>query len=99
MKFTNTRAFEKHLIDAAPRHFAPVYLLIGKDDFERKEVVTTNISFFRDFECWQMSVSWVPFGRFQSFGFNLQVKSGHLKDLLKIRQPRSDVQGRFDGLI
>lgn len=37
MKFTNTRAFEKHLIDAAPRHFAPVYLLIGKDDFERKE--------------------------------------------------------------
>lgn len=68
-------------------------------DFERKEVVTTNISFFRDFECWQMSLNWVPFGRFQSFGFNLQVKSGHLRDLLRIRQPRSDVQGRFDGLI
>ncbi|MEM8485299.1 MAG: putative LPS assembly protein LptD [Bacteroidota bacterium] len=68
-------------------------------DFERKEVVTTNISFFRDFECWQMSLNWVPFGRFQSFGFNLQVKSGHLKDLLRIQQPRSDVQGRFDGLI
>ncbi len=68
-------------------------------DFERKEMVTTNISFFRDFECWQMSLNWVPFGRYQSFGFNLQVKSGHLKDLLRIRQPRSDVQGRFDGLI
>ncbi|MFK7846358.1 MAG: putative LPS assembly protein LptD [Rhodothermales bacterium] len=68
-------------------------------DFERKEVVTTNISFFRDFECWQMSLNWVPFGRYQSYGFNLQVKSGHLKDLLRIRQPRSDVQGRFDGLI
>lgn len=68
-------------------------------DFERKEVVTTNISFFRDFECWQMSLNWVPFGSFQSFGFNLQVKSGHLKELLRIRQPRSDVQGRFDGLL
>ena len=68
-------------------------------DFERKEVVTTNISFFRDFECWQMSLNWVPFGRFQSFGFNLQVKSGHLRDLLRIRQPRSDVQDRFGGLL
>ena len=68
-------------------------------DFDKKEVVTTNISFFRDFECWQMSVNWVPFGRFQSFGFNLQVKSGHLRDLLRIRQPRSDVQDRFSGLL
>ncbi|MEZ4700331.1 MAG: putative LPS assembly protein LptD [Rhodothermales bacterium] len=68
-------------------------------DFERKEAVTTNISFFRDFECWQMSLSWVPFGRYQSFGFNLQVKSGQLKDFLRIRQPRSDVSGRFDGLL
>lgn len=66
-------------------------------DFQRKEVVTTNLSFFRDFECWQMSVNWVPFGRFQSFGFNLQVKSGQLRDLLRIQQPKSDVQGRFGG--
>jgi hypothetical protein len=41
----------------------------------------------------------VPFGKFQSFGFNLQVKSGQLKDFLRIRQPRSDVSGRFEGLI
>jgi len=68
-------------------------------DFERKEAVTTNISFFRDFECWQMSLSWVPFGRYQSFGFNLQVKSGQLRDFLRIRQPRSDVGGQFDGLV
>ncbi len=64
-------------------------------DFERKEVVTTNLSFFRDFECWQMSLNWVPFGRYQSFGFNLQVKSGQLRDLLRIQQPKSDVGGRF----
>ena len=68
-------------------------------DFEQKEVVTTNISFFRDFECWQMSLNWVPFGRFQSFGFNLQVKSGHLRDFLRIQQPKSDVSGRFSGLL
>ena len=68
-------------------------------DFVSKEFVTTNLTFLRDFECWQMSLNWVPFGRYQSFGFNLQVKSGQLREFLRIRQPRSDVSGRFDGLL
>lgn len=36
MKFGQKRAFEKHLIEAAPQHFAPIYLLITQDDYERK---------------------------------------------------------------
>lgn len=39
MKFGQKRAFEKHLIEAAPLHFAPIYLLISQEDFERKELV------------------------------------------------------------
>lgn len=37
MKYNNLRAFEKHLEGAYPSHLAPVYLLLAKDDFQRKE--------------------------------------------------------------
>lgn len=33
MKFTNLRAFDKHLLDAAPAHFAPIYMLYDKDSY------------------------------------------------------------------
>jgi len=67
-------------------------------DFERKQMATTNISMARDFDCWQMAFNWVPFGLYQSWGFDLHVKSGHLRDLLRIRQPKSDVRDRFGTL-
>lgn len=37
MKYSNLRAFEKHLKDAAPDHFSKIYFIISKDSFERKE--------------------------------------------------------------
>ena len=67
-------------------------------DFQARDVVTTNLALYRDFECWQLSVNWIPFGAYQSWGFDLHVKSGHLRDFLRIRQPRSDVEGRFGRL-
>lgn len=67
-------------------------------DLEQREIVTTNLSLYRDFECWQLSLNWIPFGTYQSWGFDLHVKSGHLRDFLRIRQPRSDVGGRFSRL-
>ncbi|NGX42863.1 MAG: hypothetical protein K940chlam7_01151 [Chlamydiae bacterium] len=39
MKYSNLRSFQKHLQEAAPQHFVPVYMLLGKDDFDRKEAV------------------------------------------------------------
>ena len=39
MKYNQLRAFEKHLQEASPRHLLPVYLILGKDDFARKEAV------------------------------------------------------------
>jgi hypothetical protein len=67
-------------------------------DIEQGELATTNIALYRDFECWQMSINWIPFGDFQSYGFDLHVKSSHLAELLRLRHPREDVRGRFSRL-
>lgn len=68
-------------------------------DFVQGEIVTTSLVLLRDFDCWEMSFSWVPFGAYQSYSFDLHVKSGKLRDLLRLRQPRSDVRGRFGDLL
>lgn len=36
MKYNHLTAFEKHLASSAPAHFAPLYLLLSKEDFNRK---------------------------------------------------------------
>jgi hypothetical protein len=48
----------------------------------------TNIGIRRDLHCWQLSVNWVPFGRYQSYNFSIGVKSGVLRDL-KLDRTRS----------
>lgn len=35
MKFNNLRAFEKHLSSAAPNHLCHLYLILGKESFDR----------------------------------------------------------------
>lgn len=79
----------------------PNWKLTGRSgyDLDRMELVTTNLSIARDWDCWQMAFNWIPFGNYQSWGFDLHVKSGHLKDLLRIRQPKSDVRDRFGSLL
>ena len=64
-------------------------------DFEAKKLVTTTLNFSKEFECWQMAFSWIPFGRFQSWGFDLHVKSGKLREFLRLRQPKADRDRRF----
>lgn len=39
MKYTQLQAFSKHLQNAAPNHFAPVYVIIGKNAFERHTAI------------------------------------------------------------
>lgn len=36
MKFSNLQAFQKHLDDASPGHFSSVYMILGKEPFQRK---------------------------------------------------------------
>lgn len=59
--------------------------------FESKEFTQTTVTISRDLHCWTMSLWWVPFGRFQSYNFTINVKSSLLKDLkLERRKPFFD---------
>lgn len=80
-------------------NLTPNWKVQGRSGYDliQDEVVLTNLVVLRDFECWQLSLNWTPFGPYQSWGFDLHVKSGHLRDILRLRQPRRDVRGRFGG--
>ncbi|MBA3815435.1 MAG: DNA polymerase III subunit delta [Parachlamydiaceae bacterium] len=39
MKYNNLRAFEKHLEGAAPQHFSDIYMILAKEDYERKSAL------------------------------------------------------------
>lgn len=77
----------------------PAWSLSGQTgyDFIQSEVVTTEINLQRDLGCWVMALHWVPFGEFQSYGFNLHVKSGHLSQLLRLQIPNSGGTDRLGG--
>ncbi|MEJ0056846.1 MAG: putative LPS assembly protein LptD [Bacteroidota bacterium] len=57
-------------------------------DFEAKEITSTQITIARDLHCWVINLSWVPFGKYQSYNFYIGVKSSLLKDL-KLNRTRS----------
>jgi hypothetical protein len=50
-------------------------------DFTNKKFSFTSIGINRDLHCWQMAVSWVPFGERQSYTLDIRVKSSILQDL------------------
>ncbi|HEY0740974.1 MAG TPA: putative LPS assembly protein LptD [Chryseosolibacter sp.] len=59
--------------------------------FEMKEFTQTNLGISRELHCWQMNLTWVPFGRFQSYNFTIAVKASILQDLkLERRRPFLD---------
>lgn len=59
--------------------------------FEAKEFTQTNVGISRDIHCWTMNLTWVPFGRFQSYNFTIAVKASVLQDLkLERRRPFLD---------
>jgi hypothetical protein len=58
-------------------------------DFVNKGIInTTSFNIHRDLHCWEMLVSWMPFGIWQSYSFDLRVKSSILQDL-KLSRRRS----------
>ena len=50
-------------------------------DFVRHDLTQTNLNIHRDLHCWEMRVTWIPFGRFQSYSLNINVKASILQDL------------------
>ncbi|GAB3221945.1 putative LPS assembly protein LptD [Algoriphagus aestuariicola] len=57
-------------------------------DFQAAAITQTMIGISRDLHCWQMNVSWVPFGKFTSYSIDIRVKSSILQDL-KVSRRRS----------
>jgi len=57
-------------------------------DFEQNEITQTFLTIARDLHCWQVNLSWVPFGKFQSYTFYIGIKSSLLKDL-RLNRTRS----------
>lgn len=50
-------------------------------DFKQKEVSLTRFSIYRDLHCWDMSIGWVPFGRYTSYNITIRAKATILQDL------------------
>jgi hypothetical protein len=75
----------------------PNWKLAGRTGYDliEGEIATTQLSVLRDLHCWEMRFNWIPFGDYRSFSFSLSVKSGYLRDLLRLDFPRSDVQTPF----
>ncbi|MEQ8425430.1 MAG: putative LPS assembly protein LptD, partial [Cyclobacteriaceae bacterium] len=57
-------------------------------DLKSKEFTQTMLTIARDLHCWQVNLSWTPFGPFQSYNFSIGVKAGMLRDL-KLDRTRS----------
>jgi hypothetical protein len=59
--------------------------------FEKGEFTQTDLGISRDLHCWTMRLNWVPFGRFTSYNFTINVKASVLQDLkLERRKPFFD---------
>lgn len=50
-------------------------------DFVANDFSFTRVNLARDLHCWQLTISWVPFGFQQSYNFGLGIKANLFKDV------------------
>lgn len=50
-------------------------------DFVNKGMSYTTVDIYRDLHCWEMRFSWVPFGYYQSWFFQINIKANALRDV------------------
>ena len=50
-------------------------------DFKNNGLTPMQLGIYRDLHCWDLSVSWVPYGAYKSYSVTLRVKSAILQDL------------------
>ncbi|MFN3596504.1 MAG: putative LPS assembly protein LptD [Rubricoccaceae bacterium] len=64
-------------------------------DLAQRRATLTQLALRRDLHCWEMQLQVVPFGQFQQVSFSLYVKSGYLRDLLRLDLPNTDARSAF----
>ena len=65
-------------------------------DFENKGWSYTTVDIYRDLHCWEMRFSWVPFGYYRSWFFQINIKADALRDVkYEKRQSYQENQGYF----
>ncbi|WP_125185518.1 putative LPS assembly protein LptD [Botryobacter ruber] len=57
-------------------------------DFTNKNISMGNINIHRDLHCWDMSISWIPFGFARGYNLTINARSSLLQDL-KLTRNRS----------
>lgn len=58
-------------------------------DIQAKKITTTQLSATYDLHCFNISVSWVPLGQWQSYNFLIRANAAALADLLRFRKSSS----------
>ena len=58
-------------------------------DFQAKKLTTSQLSATYDMHCFNISVSWVPTGTWQSYSFRIQANAAALADLLRFKKSSS----------
>ena len=58
-------------------------------DFIAKKITTTQISASYDLHCFNIAVSWVPLGTWQSYSFKIAANAASLADLLRFKKSSS----------
>ena len=67
-------------------------------DLTSMEITTTRLGLRRDLHCWELAINWQPIGVTKLFAVSLYVKSGFLRDFLRLDVPNSTVRtGGFGG--
>ncbi len=61
-------------------------------DLTSLEITTTRLGLRRDLHCWELAVNWQPIGITKLFSVSLYVKSGFLRDFLRLDVPNSTVR-------
>ena len=72
----------------------PNWSLTGSSglDLTSMEITTTRLGLRRDLHCWELAVNWQPIGLTKLFAVSLYVKSGFLRDFLRLDVPNSTVR-------
>ena len=65
-------------------------------DFVNKGVSYTTVDIYRDLHCWEMRFSWVPFGYYKSWFFQVNIKADSMRDVkYEKRKTYLDNQGYY----